>query len=66
MSKTLRVELGAEHELRKILPLQQVSEITNLSRDTLKRRHGAFVLKLSPRRLGMRYSDVLKIGEPVA
>ncbi len=61
-----RVQLGAECEKNRILPLQQVSELTNLSKDTLKRRHSAFILKLSPRRLGMRYGDVLKIGQPTA
>jgi hypothetical protein len=60
--KSLRVQLSPEQELRKILPLEQVSEITNLSRDTLKRSHGDLVLRLSPRRLGMRLSDVLSIG----
>jgi hypothetical protein len=66
-SKSLRVDLSPEIELRKILPLEQAAEITNLSPDTLKRRHAALILKLSPRRLGMRLSDVLSIGErPVA
>jgi hypothetical protein len=33
----------------------------------LKRRHAALILRLSPRRLGMRLADALAIGErPVA
>ncbi len=62
-SKSLRVQLSPEQELRKILPLEQVAEITNLARDTLKRRHADLILRLSPRRLGMRLSDALAIGE---
>jgi hypothetical protein len=66
-SKSLRVQLSPEQELRKILPLEQVAEITNLSPDTLKRRHAALILRLSPRRLGMRLADALAIGErPIA
>jgi hypothetical protein len=62
-SKSLRVQLSPEQELRKILPLEQAAEITNLSPDTLKRRHAALILRLSPRRLGMRLADALAIGE---
>jgi hypothetical protein len=66
-SKSLRVQLSPEQELRKILPLEQAAEITNLSPDTLKRRHATLILRLSPRRLGMRLADALAIGErPVA
>jgi hypothetical protein len=64
-SKSLRVQLSPEQELRRVLPLEQAAEITNLSPDTLKRRHAALILKLSPRRLGMRLSDALAIGRPV-
>lgn len=67
LSKSLRVQLTPEQELRKILPLEQAAEITNLSPDTLKRRHSALILRLSPRRLGMRLADALAIGErPIA
>ncbi len=64
-SKSLQVQLSPELELRRVLPLEQAGKITNLSSDTLKRRYPHLVLKLSPRRLGMRLSDALAIGKPV-
>lgn len=65
-SKSARVQLSEELELRKVLPLEQATEITNLSRDTLKRNFPDKIIRLSPRRLGMRLSDALAIGKPAA
>ena len=49
-------------ELRKILTLEQVSELTTLSADSLKRHHADKIRRLGPRRLGMRLGDALAIG----
>ena len=65
-SKSHRLKLSEEHELRRVLPLDQVTELTNLSRDSLKRHFPDKIIRLSPRRLGMRLSDALAIGKPAA
>jgi hypothetical protein len=65
-SKSARVQLSQEMEMRRVLPLEQATEITNLSRDTLKRNFPDKIIRLSPRRLGMRLSDALAIGKPAA
>ena len=49
-------------ELRKVLTLEQVSELTTLSADSLKRHHADKILHLGPRRRGMRLGDALAIG----
>jgi len=45
-------------ELRKILTLEQVTELTTLHADKIRR--------LGPRRLGMRLADALAIGTPAS
>ena len=50
-------------ELLKIITLEQVTELTTLSADSLKRHHADKVRRLGPRRLGMRLGDALAIGE---
>jgi hypothetical protein len=51
-------------ELKKILTLDQVTELTTLSADSLKRHHADKIRRLGPRRLGMRLGDALAIGNP--
>ena len=53
-------------ELRKILTLEQVTELTTLSADSLKRHHADKIRRLGPRRLGMRLADALAIGTPAS
>jgi hypothetical protein len=48
--------------LRKIILLEQVTELTTLSVDSLKRHHADKIKRLSPRRLGMSLGDALAIG----
>lgn len=62
----LVLKLSPELELRKVLTLAQVSEITSLSEDSLKRHHADKIKRLGPRRLGMTLGDALAIGEPVS
>ena len=66
MPSVPKLDLPPEIGLRRIIPISQAAEITNLSKDTLKRRYPDKVIKLSVRRLGMRLSDALAIGEPTA
>jgi hypothetical protein len=51
-------------ELRKILTLEQVTELTTLSADSLRRHHSHRIRRLGPRRLGMTLGDALDIGAP--
>jgi hypothetical protein len=48
---------------RRVLPLGEVTELTGLSRDSIYRHYGHLIRRLSPRRVGMRLGDALKIGE---
>jgi hypothetical protein len=50
--------------LERIVSLREASELSSLSEDTLRRRYSAKLIKLSPRRTGMRLRDVLAIGNP--
>ena len=48
--------------LERILPLTEVTGITSLSEDSLKRHHRDKIKQLSPRRLGMKLKDALAIA----
>jgi hypothetical protein len=58
-----RIQLSAERELDRILPLEQAAEVSSLSADTIKRRYRDKLIRLSPRRLGMRLRDALMLSE---
>ena len=58
-----KAELPPEIMLRRVVPLSQAAELSGLSLDTIRRRHANKIIKLSPRRCGMRVQDVLAIGE---
>jgi hypothetical protein len=49
-------------ELESAIPLTRASEITSLSPETIKRRYPELVLKLSPRRSGMKLRSALAIA----
>ena len=49
-------------DLRRIITLERVTELTTLSADSLKRHHADKIRRLGPRRLGMRLGDALAIG----
>jgi hypothetical protein len=51
-------------DARRCISLAEASRLTNLSRETLKRRHADKIVQLSERRVGMRLGDVLAIGTP--
>jgi hypothetical protein len=48
-------------ELQRIITLQEASRLSGMSLDTLKRRHSDKIIQLSPRRLGMRVRDALRL-----
>ena len=55
-----------EMELSRILRMPAIEELTSLSHDTIQRRFPQYIVKLSPRRKGMRLRDVLKITDGIA
>jgi hypothetical protein len=55
--------LSAELERDRIISLPEASVLTGLSVDTLRRHYP--VLRLSPRRVGMKLSVALAIGTPL-
>jgi hypothetical protein len=56
-------ELAAAIAKRRKVSLKVVSEITNLSQDTIRRRYAHLIKQLSPRRQGTDLGDALAIGE---
>lgn len=66
MPPVLKLNLPPEIALRRVISMRQATEITNLSKDTLKRRYPDKIVKLSVRRSGMRLADALAIGQPIA
>jgi hypothetical protein len=54
-------------ELEAVKSLREVEELTSLDRDTLTRVYPEFIVRLSPKRYGMKFRNVLKImsGEAV-
>jgi hypothetical protein len=57
-------EIPAEILARRVISLQQASEILGVSPDTLKRAHSDKIIRLGARRIGMRISDVVALGTP--
>ncbi len=56
------VPLDRESELNRFVPLMQVALLTTLSPSTIKRNHPEKIIRLSPRRLGMRLRDALMLS----
>jgi hypothetical protein len=53
-------------ELESVQPMPIAEEITSLSADTLRRRYSRYVVKLSPRRDGLKLRDCLAIASGMA
>jgi hypothetical protein len=49
-------------ELESVRPLPEIEKITSLSEDTIIRRYGEWIVKLSPRRRGMKLRHALAIA----
>jgi hypothetical protein len=62
MNDPIKTELPSWLELERVLPLEEVARITDLSRDTLRRHHADKIVKLSPRRCGMKLRNALSIA----
>jgi hypothetical protein len=55
-------KLSPELQLERIISLQEAEKVSDLSADSWKRHHSDKVIKLSPRRLGVRLRDALMLG----
>ena len=54
-------KLSPELELERIVSLGTAEKVSNLSPNSWKRRHPDKIIKLSPRRLGVRLRDALML-----
>jgi hypothetical protein len=45
--------------------MRESSELSSLSEDSLKRNHAEKIVRLGPRRLGMKRRDALSLGKPL-
>jgi hypothetical protein len=50
-----------KYELERVMSLRRVEDMTSLDRDTLVRVYKDYLVKLSPKRWGMKFRNVLKI-----
>jgi len=65
MTAVPQVILPIEVErLDRIIPLSKAAELRGVSIDTLKRREPENIIRLSPRRLGMRLRHALMLDGP--
>jgi hypothetical protein len=55
-------KLPAGLELERVCGMLEAEKLTSLSRESLKRHYGDKVLRLAPRREGMKLRDVLAIA----
>jgi hypothetical protein len=49
-------------ELERVISIAEAERLTSLSRDGLQRHHRDKIVRLSPRRVGMRLRDALAIA----
>jgi hypothetical protein len=49
-------------ELNRIVPLAEAARLSSLSEDTIKREFPHWLVRLSPRRLGVRVADALRLS----
>jgi hypothetical protein len=57
---------GPSLALERIAPLEEAARLRGVSEDTLKRTDRDRIIKLSPRRLGMRVRDALLLPDTAA
>jgi hypothetical protein len=54
-----RPRLSPELELERIVPLSEATRLSSVSEDTLLRHHRDKLVRMSPRRYGIRIRDAL-------
>jgi hypothetical protein len=63
---TAVAELNALLAQHRKISVREAAELNNISEDTFRRRHGALIKQISPRRQAVDLSDALAIGNPSA
>jgi hypothetical protein len=53
-------------ELMRIAPLDEAAKLSSVSEKTLRRHFSSFIIRISPRRHGMRVRDALMLGRHAA
>jgi hypothetical protein len=53
-------------ELERVISLPEVSQLTGLSEDSLRRHYAHLISRLSPRRVGMKLRNAITIGTVAA
>ena len=61
-----RYKLPLELELERIVTLREAHEISGLSPDAWRDNYPDLILRLSPRRQGIKLKHVLNVGRPAA
>ena len=59
---TRKFALDRERELDRVVTLRDASQLSTLSEDTIRRRHGDKIVRLSTRRVGMRLRHALALA----
>jgi hypothetical protein len=62
-SHTPERDPAAEIALSRVVTLREAAQLAGVSEDTLRRRRREKILRLSPRRLGMRVRDALLLSD---
>jgi hypothetical protein len=62
IQKNIVEDLPLVERLR-IIPLAEAARLAGMSEDSLRRHHPEKLIKLSPRRVGMRQGDALMLSD---
>jgi hypothetical protein len=52
-------------EAQRIVPLKEASRLAGVSVDTLRKHYRNLIVRVGPKRVGMRLGDVLGLGQSV-
>ena len=58
-------QLLAGIEAQRVVPLKEASRLAGVSIDTLRKHYRNLIVRVGPKRVGMRLGDVLGIGQAV-
>ena len=61
-----RYKLPMELELERIVTLREAHDISGLSPDAWRNNYPDLIIRLSPRRQGIKLKHVLSVGQPAA
>ena len=61
-----RYQLPLELELERIITLREAHDISGLSPDAWRNNYPDLIIRLSPRRQGIKLKHVLSVGQPAA